>query len=131
MAIQIYSDRKERNAMIEYVSVEKIADTLKTGEIGSYAAGWNDSIRNALKKKNITRAVPEEAFKVVKKLLESWKNEAKYKKELAIADHEAATAEIKRSEENAFELALNVLQMLEKYGEESEEEAEEMACAEN
>ena len=117
--------------MIEYVSVEKLVDALKTGEIGSYTAGWNDGIRNALEKKNITRAVPEEAFKIVKKTLEGWKNESRYKKELAIADHDAATAEIKRIEENAFELALNVLQKLEKYGEESEEEAEEMACAEN
>lgn len=113
--------------MIEYVSVEKLVDALKTGEIGSYTAGWNDSIRKALEKKNITRAVPEEAFKVVKKLLEGWKNEAKYKKELAIVDHDPLTADFKRNEENSFEFALNVLQMLEKYG----EEAEEMACAEN
>lgn len=113
--------------MIEYVSVEKLVDTHKREEIDPYTTGWNDGIQKALEKKNITRAVPEEAFKIVKKLLEGWKKESKYKKELAIADHDAATADIKRNEENAFDFALNVIQMIEKYGEESEE----MACAEN
>lgn len=113
--------------MIEYVSVEKLVDAHIRAEKDPYTMGWNDGIQNALEKKNITRAVPEEAFEVVKKLLESWKNETKYKKELAIADHDTATADIKRTEENAFEFALNIIQMLEKYG----EEAEEKACAEN
>lgn len=113
--------------MIEYVSVEKLVDAHIRAEKDPYTMGWNDGIQNALEKKNITRAVPEEAFNVVKKLLEGWKNETRYKKELAIADHDTATADIKRNEENAFDFALNVLQMLEKYG----EEAEEMACAEN
>jgi hypothetical protein len=113
--------------MIEYVSVEKLVDAHIRAEKDPYTMGWNDGIQNALEKKNITRAVPEEAFEVVKKLLESWKNETKYKKELAIADHDTATADIKRTEENAFEFALNIIQMLEKYG----EEAEEKAYAEN
>lgn len=113
--------------MIEYVSVEKLVDAHIRAEKDPYTMGWNDGIQNALEKKNITRAVPEEAFEVVKKLLESWKNETKYKKELAIADHDTATADIKRTEENAFEFALNIIQMLEKYG----EEAEEIACSEN
>lgn len=113
--------------MIEYVSVEKLVDAHIRAEKDPYTMGWNDGIQNALEKKNITRAVPEEAFKVVKKLLEGWKNETRYKKELAIADHDTATADIKRTEENAFEFALNILRMLEKYG----EEAEEKACAEN
>lgn len=113
--------------MIEYVSVEKLVDAHIRAEKDPYTMGWNDGIQNELEKKNITRAVPEEAFEVVKKLLESWKNETKYKKELAIADHDTATADIKRTEENAFEFALNIIQMLEKYG----EEAEEKACAEN
>lgn len=113
--------------MIEYVSVEKLVDAHIRAEKDPYTMGWNDGIQNALEKKNITRAVPEEAFKVVKKLLEGWKNETRYKKELAIADHDTATADIKRTEENVFEFALNVIQMLEKYG----EEAEEIACAEN
>ena len=113
--------------MIEYVSVEKLVDAHIRAEKDPYTMGWNDGIQNALEKKNITRAVPEEAFKVVKKLLEGWKNETKYKKELAIADHDTAAADIKKTEENAFEFALNILQMLEKYG----EEAEEKACAEN
>lgn len=73
------------------------------------------------------KAVPEEAFETTKYLLRNWKREAKFKKELAIADHDSSTANIKRTEENAFEFALNVIQMLEKYG----EEAEEIACAEN
>lgn len=113
--------------MIEYVSVEKLVDAHIRAEKDPYTMGWNDGIQNALEKKNITRAVPEEAFKVVKKLLEGWKSETRYKKELAIADHDTATADIKRTEENAFEFALNVIQMLEKYG----EEAEEIACSEN
>ena len=113
--------------MIEYVSVEKLVDAHIRAEKDPYTMGWNDGIQNALEKKNITRAVPEEAFEVVKKLLESWKNETRYKKELAIADHDTATADIKRTEENAFEFALNILQMLEKYGEGTEEKA----CAEN
>lgn len=113
--------------MIEYVSVEKLVDAHIRAEKDPYTMGWNDGIQNALEKKNITRAVPEEAFEVVKKLLESWKNETKYKKELAIADHDTATADIKRTEENAFEFALNIIQMLEEYGEETEEKA----CAEN
>lgn len=113
--------------MIEYVSVEKLVDAHIRAEKDPYTMGWNDGIQNALEKKNITRAVPEEAFEVVKKLLEGWKNETRYKKELAIADHDTATADIKRTEENAFEFALNILQMLEKYG----EEAEEIACSEN
>jgi hypothetical protein len=113
--------------MIEYVSVEKLVDAHIRAEKDPYTMGWNDGIQNALEKKNITRAVPEEAFEVVKKLLEGWKNETRYKKELAIADHDTATADIKRTEENAFEFALNIIQMLEKYGEETEEKA----CAEN
>lgn len=113
--------------MIEYISVEKLVDAHIRAEKDPYTMGWNDGIQNALEKKNITRAVPEEAFEVVKKLLEGWKNETRYKKELAIADHDTATADIKRTEENAFEFALNIIQMLEKYG----EEAEEKACAEN
>lgn len=113
--------------MIEYVSVEKLVDAHIRAEKDPYTMGWNDGIQNALEKKNITRAVPEEAFKVVKPLLEGWKNEARYKKELAIADHDTATADIKRTEENACEFALNIIKMLEKYG----EEAEEVACAEN
>lgn len=113
--------------MIEYVSVEKLVDAHIRAEKDPYTMGWNDGIQNALEKKNITRAVPEEAFEVVKKLLEGWRNETRYKKELAIADHDTATADIKKTEENSFEFALNILQMLEKYG----EEAEEKACAEN
>lgn len=113
--------------MIEYVSVEKLVDAHIRAEKDPYTMGWNDGIQNALEKKNITRAVPEEAFEVVKKLLEGWKNETRYKKELAIADHDIATADIKRTEENAFEFAFNIIQMLEKYG----EEAEEIACSEN
>ena len=69
------------------------------------------------------KAVPEEAFETTKYLLKIWKREAKFKKELAIADHDPATADIKRTEENAFEFALNIIQMLEKYGEEAEEMA--------
>lgn len=80
-----------------------------------------------LKNNNIVRAVPEEAFKVVKKLLEGWKKEAEFKKELAIADHDGSTEEIKRREEMTLNFALQVIEMLEKYG----EEAEEIACSEN
>ncbi|MBR2540374.1 MAG: hypothetical protein IKE85_06060 [Mogibacterium sp.] len=113
--------------MIEYVSVEKMVDLHMRTESNVYALAWNEALDTALEKKNITRAVPEKAFKIVKGLLEGWKNEARYKKELAIADYDTATADIKRFEENAIEFALNVVRMLEEYGEESEE----ISCAEN
>jgi hypothetical protein len=113
--------------MIEYVSVEKLVDAHIRAEKDPYTMGWNDGIQNALEKKNITRAVPEEAFEVVKKLLEGWKNETRYKKELAIADHDTATADIKRTEENAFGFALQVLERLERYGEEDGE----VTCSDN
>ena len=89
--------------MIEYVSVEKLVNAHIRAEKDPYTMGWNDGIQNALEKKNITRAVPEEAFKVVKKLLEGWKNETRYKKELAIADHDTATADIKRTDRSLYE----------------------------
>jgi predicted secreted Zn-dependent protease len=73
------------------------------------------------------KAVPEEAFETTKYLLKNWKREAKFKKELAIADHDPATAEIKRTEENAFGFALQVLERLERYGEEDGE----VTCSDN
>ena len=75
----------------------------------------------------IVRAVPENAFEVTKKLLRDWKREAKFKKEFAIADYDTATADIKRNEENAFGFALQVLERLEKYGEEDGE----ITCSDN
>lgn len=73
------------------------------------------------------KAVPEEAFEITKNLLKTWKREAKFKKELAIADHDPATADIKRTEENAFGFALQVLERLERYG----EEGGEVTCSDN
>lgn len=73
------------------------------------------------------KAVPEEAFETTKYLLRNWKREAKFKKEFAIADHDTSTAEIKRTEENAFCFALQVLERLEKYGEEDGE----VTCSDN
>lgn len=75
----------------------------------------------------IVRAVPENAFEVTKKLLRDWKREAKFKKEFAIADHDISTAEIKRNEEAAYNFALQVVERLQKYG----EETEEVACSDN
>lgn len=75
----------------------------------------------------IVRAVPENAFEVTKNLLKTWKHEAKFKKEFAIADHDTSTAEIKRTEENAFGFALQVLERLERYGEEDGE----VTCSDN
>lgn len=73
------------------------------------------------------KAVPEEAFKIVKRLLRTWKCEANFKKEFAIADHDTSTAEIKRSEEEALGFALQVVERLEKYGEEDGE----VTCSDN
>ena len=73
------------------------------------------------------KAVPKEAFEATKYLLKTWKREAKFKKEFAIADHDTSTAEIKRTEENAFGFALQVLERLERYGEEDGE----VACSDN
>lgn len=73
------------------------------------------------------KAVPEEAFETTKHLLRTWKREAKFKKELAIADHDTSTANIKRSEENLFGFALQILERLEKYGEEDGE----ITCSDN
>lgn len=73
------------------------------------------------------KAVPEEAFEITKNLLKTWKHEAKFKKEFAIADHDTSTAEIKRTEENAFGFALQVLERLERYGEEDGE----ATCSDN
>lgn len=73
------------------------------------------------------KAVPEEAFESVKHLLRTWKREAKFKKELAIADHDDSTANIKRTEENNFGFALQVVERLEKYGEEDGE----VTCSDN
>lgn len=73
------------------------------------------------------KAVPEEAFEITKNLLKTWKREAKFKKEFAIADHDTSTADIKRNEENAFGFALQVLERLERYGEEDGE----VACSDN
>lgn len=73
------------------------------------------------------KAVPEEAFEITKNLLKIWKREAKFKKEFAIADHDTSTAEIQRTEENAFGFALQVLERLERYGEEDGE----VTCSDN
>lgn len=73
------------------------------------------------------KAVPEEAFETTKYLLRNWKREAKFKKEIAIADHDTSTAEIKRSEEAAFGFALQILERLEKFGEEDGE----ITCSDN
>lgn len=73
------------------------------------------------------KAVPEEAFEITKNLLKTWRREAKFKKEFAIADHDTSTAEIKRTEENAFCFALQVVERLEKYGEEDGE----ITCSDN
>lgn len=73
------------------------------------------------------KAVPEEAFEITKNLLKTWRREAKFKKEFAIADHDTSTAEIKRTEENAFCFALQVLERLERYGEEDGE----VTCSDN
>lgn len=73
------------------------------------------------------KAVPEEAFETTKYLLRNWKREAKFKKELAIADHDTSTANIKRADENAFEFALQILERLEKFGEEDGE----ITCSDN
>lgn len=73
------------------------------------------------------KAVPEEAFEITKNLLKTWKREAKFKKEFAIADHDISTADIKRTEENAFGFALQVLERLERYGEEDGE----VTCSDN
>lgn len=73
------------------------------------------------------KAVPEEAFETTKHLLRNWKREAKFKKEFAIADHDISTADIKRTEENAFGFALQVLERLERYGEEDGE----VTCSDN
>lgn len=70
-----------------------------------------------LKNNNIVRAVPEEAFSTTKSLLKGWKKEAEFKKELAIADHDGSTEEIKRREETTLDFALQVIEMLEKFGE--------------
>lgn len=115
--------------MNEYISTKNIIDLHVRAENGTYTKGWNDGLDTVLEKKNIVRAVPEEAFEVAKKLLESWKNETKYKKELAIADHDTSTAEIKRSEEHTFDFALQILEKLEKYGE--EDGSGEVTCSED
>lgn len=75
----------------------------------------------------IVRAVPENAFEVTKKLLKDWRREAKFKKEFAIADHDTSTAEIKRNEEAALNFALQVVERLERYGEEDGE----VTCSDN
>lgn len=73
------------------------------------------------KENKVVHAVPEEAFATAKSLLKGWKKEAEFKKELAIADHDGLTEEIKRREEMTLNFALQVIEMLEKYGEEAEE----------
>jgi hypothetical protein len=113
--------------MIEYVLVEKLVDAHIRAEKDPYTMGWNDGIQNALEKKNITRAVPEEAFKITKRLLKTGRDEARAKKEFAIVDQDTSTAMIKRNEELTYNFALQILEKLEQYG----EEAEEIACAEN
>jgi hypothetical protein len=113
--------------MIEYVSVEKLVDSHIRAEKDPYTMGWNDGIQNALEKKNITRAVPEEAFEITKRLLKTGRDEARAKKEFAIVDQDTSTAMIKRNEELTYNFALQILEKLEQYG----EEAEEMACTEN
>jgi hypothetical protein len=92
-----------------------------------YGMAWNDALDTALEKQNIVRAVPEEAFETTKKLLKTWRDEARAKKNFAIADHDTSTAMIKRNEELTYNFALQILEKLEQYG----EEAEEIACAEN
>ena len=93
--------------MIEYVSVEKLVDAHKRAEKDPYTMGWNDGIQHALEKNNITRAVPEEAFEITKRLLKTGRDEARAKKEFAIV--------------LTYNFALQILEKLEKYGEDEEE----------
>jgi hypothetical protein len=113
--------------MIEYVSAEKLVDFHKRTELNVYNLAWNEALDTALEKKNITRAVPEEAFEITKRLLKTGRDEARAKKEFAIVDQDTSTAMIKRNEELTYNFALQILEKLEQYG----EEAEEMACTEN
>lgn len=115
--------------MIEYVSTKNIIDLHMRAEPNVYGMAWNDALDTALEKQNIVRAVPEEAFETTKKLLKTWRDEARAKKNFAIADHDTSTAEIKRSEEHTFNFALQILEKLEKYGE--EDGSGEVTCSEN
>ena len=118
--------------MIEYVSTKNIIDLhVRSGNgiFTNFSTGWNDGLDTALEKKNIVRAVPEEAFETTKQLLKTWRDEARAKKEFAIADQDISTAEIKRSEEHTFDFALQILEKLEKYGE--EDSSGEVTCSEN
>jgi hypothetical protein len=107
--------------MIEYISAKNVIDLHMRENPNVYVLAWNEALDAALEQKNIVRAVPEEAFETTKRLLTLWRDEAKAKKQFAIADQDISTAEIKRNEELTYNFALQILEKLEKYGEDEEE----------
>lgn len=66
------------------------------------------------------KAVPENAFIITRNCLKSWLKEAERKREFAIADHDAVTAEIKLQEISSFRFALEIIKRVERYGEDAD-----------
>ena len=112
--------------MFEYVDPKELKAPRFTLEGDVYALGWNDGLDAVFENAPRVKAVPEEAIKVTEELLKAWINGAERKLGLAIADHDSATAEIKRSEVLTFKFALDVVEKLKHYG----EDGSEMKCSE-
>ena len=114
--------------MIEYLAIteETVQSAHFRAENGTYTMGWNDGIKTLREKAQNLKAVPEEAFEDTIKTIKTWIRETEFKKDLAIADQDSSTAEIKARELITYKFALNIVEELSKYV-----EREEMMCGDD